>query len=485
MKICLIVEGCYPYVVGGVSAWVQMLIRQMPEHQFILVSIGAESKQRGKFRYKIPPNVTGLREYFLDEPISPADGPGPARPLTPAQRQALLDLVQGTAPDWSQLFELFGGEHPRPVQDFLMSADFLAIVKGLAESSGRNTPFKDLFWTLRSMLLPALELLHCPVPEADVYHAVATGYAGLLGAKFGYFSHKPFLVTEHGIYTREREEEILKADWVPGYFKPTWIGYFRALSQAAYRQAYAIISLFQGARELQIGLGADERKCRVIPNGIDIRRFAAIPPLDPAAHPLHIGAVLRIVPIKDVKTMIYSFHRIKAVRPDATLDLIGPYDEDPDYYRECQELIRRLDCRDIRFVGRADVTQWLPKLDLVILTSISEGQPFVLLEAMAAHRPVVATNVGACREIIEGAADGLGPAGQVVPVMSPAAIADGILSISRSPAQLRALAENGYRRVVRFYQDKDFLAAYRALYQEAVQNQDREVTQPWQASALG
>ena len=69
--------------------------------------------------------------------------------------------------------------------------------------------------------------------------------------------------------------------------------------------------------------------------------------------------------------------------------------------------------------------------------------------------------------------------------MSPAAIADGILSISRSPAQLRALAENGYRRVVRFYQDKDFLAAYRALYQEAVQNQDREVTQPWQASALG
>ena len=161
--------------------------------------------------------------------------------------------------------------------------------------------------------------------------------------------------------------------------------------------------------------------------------------------------------------MIYSFHRIKSVRPDATLDLIGPYDEDPAYYEECRDLIRRLDCPDIRFVGRADVTRWLPGLDLVLLTSISEGQPFVLLEAMAAHRPVVATNVGACREIIEGAGDGLGPAGRVVPVMSPAAIAEGVLDISRSPAQLRALAENGYRRVVRFYQDKDFLAAYRAL----------------------
>lgn len=481
MKICLIVEGCYPYVVGGVSAWVQMLLRQMPEHQFLLVSIGAQRRQRGQFRYEIPANVTELREYFLDEPLGREPGAS-GRPLSAADRQALLDLVRGTAPDWPRLFEAFGGEQPRPVEEFLMSEDFLALARGLAETTGCNTPFKDLFWTLRSMLLPALELLRCPVPEADVYHAVATGYAGLLGAKFSYFAHKPLLLTEHGIYTREREEEILKADWVPGYFKPTWIGYFRALSQAAYRQARTIVSLFQGARELQIGLGADERKCRVIPNGIDISRFAAIPPLDPAPHPLHLGAVLRIVPIKDVKTMIYSFHRVKAARPDATLDLIGPYDEDPAYYEECRDLIRRLGCRDIRFVGRADVTDWLPKLDILLLTSISEGQPFVLLEAMAARRPVVATNVGACREIIEGAEDGLGPAGRVVPVMSPAAIAQGILEISRTPATLRALAENGYRRVVRYYQDKDFLSAYRALYREAVQ--PREVREPWQASAL-
>ena len=83
-----------------------------------------------------------------------------------------------------------------------MSADFLDLVRGVAETTGRNVPFKDLFWTLRSMLLPALELLRCPVPEADVYHTVATGYAGLLGAKFSYFTRKPFLVTEHGIYTR-------------------------------------------------------------------------------------------------------------------------------------------------------------------------------------------------------------------------------------------------------------------------------------------
>lgn len=484
MKICLIVEGCYPYAVGGVSAWVQMLVQQMPEHQFLIVSVGAESSQRGKFRYKVPDNVTELREYFLDEPPAPAGRCPVPRTLTAAQRQAVLDLMRGTPPDWPQLFQLFGGKNACAPQSFLMSEAFLSIVEELAQGPARNTPFKDLFWTLRSMLLPTLELLRCPVPQADLYHTVATGYAGLLGAKFSYFAHKPLIVTEHGIYTREREEGILKADWVPGYFKQTWIGYFRALSQAAYSQAGTIVSLFRGARELQMELGAPERKCRVIPNGIDIRRFAQVPPLEDTPHPLRLGAVLRVVPIKDVKTMIYSFYQVKLQRPDATLDIIGPCDEDPVYFRECEDLIRWLECPDIRFAGRGDVARWLPRLDLVLLTSISEGQPFVLLEAMAAHRPVVATNVGACREIIEGAQDGLGPAGVVVPVMSPAKIAEGILSASSSPARLRTLAENGYRRVMRYYQDKDFLAAYRELYRQAAPTEGQEVSRPWQASAL-
>lgn len=52
MKICLIAEGCYPYVAGGVSSWVQMLMEGMPQHQFVLYTIGAEERQRGKFKYK-------------------------------------------------------------------------------------------------------------------------------------------------------------------------------------------------------------------------------------------------------------------------------------------------------------------------------------------------------------------------------------------------------------------------------------------------
>ena len=65
MRICLLTEGSYPYVVGGVSSWCQMLIQGLPEHEFFIYSIGAEAKNRGDFKYKLPANVVGVQEEFL------------------------------------------------------------------------------------------------------------------------------------------------------------------------------------------------------------------------------------------------------------------------------------------------------------------------------------------------------------------------------------------------------------------------------------
>lgn len=67
MRICLLTEGSYPYVVGGVSSWCQMLIQGLPEHEFLVYSIGAESRDRGKFRYQLPDNMIGIQEEFLDD----------------------------------------------------------------------------------------------------------------------------------------------------------------------------------------------------------------------------------------------------------------------------------------------------------------------------------------------------------------------------------------------------------------------------------
>ena len=475
MKICLIAEGCYPYVAGGVSSWVQMLMEGMPQHQFVLYTIGAEERQRGKFKYKLPENLVEVHENFLDQYRDKKARHRTTHRLQDRERKALVDLITKNETDWDLLFSMFGEGGAYSPNEFLSSDAFLDVVMEACEDTYRLTPFNEVFWTIRSMLLPVLNILRCPVPEADVFHTVSTGYAGILGAMFQYRTGKPFIVTEHGIYSREREEEILKASWVDVYFKQTWINFFLGMASAAYGHASRVVSLFHHARELQIGYGGDPAQCQVIPNGISLERFAHIPPLGLEDRPLRLGAVIRVVPIKDLKTMIYAFAQVRRAEPEAELTLIGPTDEDPEYFSECEELIHSLGVEGISFVGRVDVAQWYGRLDLVLLSSVSEGQPFVVLEAMASRRPLVTTDVGSCRELLEGNGDGMGPAGEVVPVMNPQLMARTILRLGRDRELLRAMGESGWARADRFYRQEDFLKAYEKLYQEVTGHGGRGV----------
>ena len=298
MRICLIAEGCYPYVAGGVSTWVQQLIQGMPEHTFVICTIGAEQSQRGRFKYELPKNVERVEENFLDEYLDAKVRKPKRLSLEPSEKRAVLDLITTSHPDWDTLFDLFSSTGRCRANEFLASEDFLDVVMEAGEGAFRMAPFNQVFWTVRSMLLPVLNLLRCPVPDVDVFHAVSTGYAGLLGALFQRQTGRPLIITEHGIYGREREEEILRAKWVDVYFKKTWIDFFLGMAAAGYDHASVIVSLFHHARDLQIEYGARPDRCRVIPNGIRLARFEGIGALPLERGGLTLGAVIRAVPIR-------------------------------------------------------------------------------------------------------------------------------------------------------------------------------------------
>ena len=95
MRICLLAEGSYPYVVGGVSSWIQMLMEGLPEHEFVVYTIGAEMKDRGKFKFKLPANCVGIEEVFLDEILSLRASDMLEGILTHDDCQALYELVRG------------------------------------------------------------------------------------------------------------------------------------------------------------------------------------------------------------------------------------------------------------------------------------------------------------------------------------------------------------------------------------------------------
>lgn len=94
----MLAEGCYPYVVGGVSSWVQMLIEGFPEYEFFIYAVGANAGDKGKFKYKFPPNVVGIQEVFLEEILKYQPMSLQENILSADERQCILDLVLGENP---------------------------------------------------------------------------------------------------------------------------------------------------------------------------------------------------------------------------------------------------------------------------------------------------------------------------------------------------------------------------------------------------
>ncbi len=466
MRICVICEGCYPFVAGGVSSWLQGLMQAMPQHEFVIWAIGAQEKQRGRFAYQVPKNVKAVYDVYLDSVIHERIRPTRrSRRLTPAQKQAVYELLRCGDPDWDEVFRLFGKSRTQNVQ-FLLSNDFLEALEGICEQDYPHVGFTDYFWTIRSMFLPLLYLMGDDMPEADLYYAVSAGYAGVLGAMAHVRTGKPLLLTEHGIYTREREEEILRTNWVPPHFKDLWINMFYMFTRCAYHYADKVTALFERASLIQQEIGCPADKCMVIPNGVAYDRFCAIPQKQPDGW-VDIGAVVRLAPIKDIKTMLYAFSLVCAERDHVRLHIIGPTDEDEEYYDECVKLRDELGLENAQFTGRVNVLEYLQKIDFTLLTSLSEGQPLATLEGMAAGRPAVTTDVGCCRELLEGNNDGFGPAGLCVPVMHQSALAEAILRLCDDAQERRQMGDNGQRRVQAFYQHKDMLESYERLFMQA------------------
>ncbi|MBP2623650.1 GT4 family glycosyltransferase PelF [Streptococcus oricebi] len=464
MKICLVLEGSYPYVHGGVSTWAHQYITEMKEHEFVIWAIGAKKKKQGEFVYDLPSNVIDVHEVFLDDLSAPEKTANAQKPITEVEYEALYQLVSGGRPEWAIIFQLFQTGKLTP-DSFLESEEFFAIIKRMCSERYALTPLADVFHTMRSMLFPLLCLLCKQAPEADVYHAISTGYGGVLATLGSYVHQKPLLLTEHGIYTREREEELIRSDWVLPSMKQQWIEFFYVLSDAIYSRADRITSLFTKAREIQIDIGCEPYKCQVISNGIDFDGFSKIP-LKKADGWVDIGAIIRMAPIKDVKTLIYAFYEVSSRLPKVRLHIMGGID-DQEYADECFSLAKKLQLDNLIFTGRVDIKAYMEKLDFTILTSISEGQPLSVLESMAAGRPCVTTDVGCCKELLEGRADDeLGLAGYCVPPTYRKGLAEAMIDMCQQDQIRTQMGVVAKERVKLNYQYPQMIQQYRQLYKE-------------------
>ncbi|MGE8401785.1 MAG: GT4 family glycosyltransferase PelF [Delftia tsuruhatensis] len=503
--IALLLEGTFPYVSGGVSSWVNQILQAYPEHRFAIVFLGSRREDYGDFRYALPPNVVHFEQHYLFDALHSNIQPAPSRghPEALAKAQEFLGALEahdGSAESRAKVLAAMrsialelqpGGS--LPLEDFLHSEFAWDLIRDSYRRHCTDPSFVDFFWTVRIMLQPLwlmARIAHGLIP-VRVLHTVSTGYAGFLGGLLHHARGLPLVLSEHGIYTKERQIDLLQSSWIRdnrnifqrdpmevSFFRQMWIRFFDWMGRFCYGAADPIIALYENNRLRQVADGAAAERTVSIPNGIRIERFAPLRAQRPAETPPVLCLIGRVVPIKDIKTFIRAMRRVVNRMPQAQAWVAGPTAEDPAYADECQNLVDSLGLQaNVRFLGMQKVEELLPKVGVVVLSSISEALPLVILEAQAAGVPVVSTDVGSCRQLIDGLGpedQALGSCGRVVGIANPEALADACLELLASPGQWQAASAAGIARVERYYSDRLLFERYRQVYDRALQQSEEK-----------
>ena len=307
-------------------------------------------------------------------------------------------------------------------------------------------------------LLRPLAADPCPV---DVNHATVAASVSLVGIADRVLYGTPLLLTEHGIYLRERAIAVSTDPRLSLFQKYVLVRMAHLTAGLCYWYADLLAPVCRFNAKWEISLGARQEKIRVIYNAVNVERFVPGPkPGDDSNRP-SVVMMAGVTPIKDILTLIRAAVLVRMEIPDVRFTVYGSLTADPDYVVLCRELIHNLGLETTVFLAGhhpRPETVYLEG-DLTVLSSISEAFPFTVLEAMSCGRPVMATDVG-------GVAEAIGDAGVVTPPRAPTEMAAAIVRLLRDPELCAALGATSRERVLQNFQIRHLLTAYDEAYAE-------------------
>jgi glycosyltransferase involved in cell wall biosynthesis len=487
-SVLLCTEGSYPYVGGGVSTWCDILCRELPEYEFVMYALTGGPEVQLKF--DLPPNarrivhvplwgVSEPAEYLLkDVPASEimrrkrATTAGVVEErFVPLLRRFLRSMLDhGSPPDPAEALE--GGrllwsmwhyfqEHDWPLT-WGAKPTWTALVEELL-AGGRASDAPDtpsvgelatgLRW-LRNYLTP----LAAPVPEVDLVHVTIAGFPGIAGMVAKFERGTPMLVTEHGVWVRERYIAISAGPYSL-FEKRFLMDLSRFIARVNYACADVISPVTNFNRRWEIPSGVAPERIVTIFNGVDPGLFVPRPkPPQTAGRPIVVAAA-RIFPLKDIETMIRAAGHLRQSLPEVQFLVYGSLDADPPYVQRCRALIEELGLEQTyKLAGHhSKPAELYAEGDVTALSSISEAFPYTVLESMACARPVVGTDVGGVREALEGF-------GIVVPPGDHVAFSDALALLLRNDALRTQLGRQAREAVLARYRVETSIGGYREAY---------------------
>lgn len=217
-------------------------------------------------------------------------------------------------------------------------------------------------------------------------------------------------------------------------------------------------------------LGVPPARIHIVANGVDLDRFnvtdrEATRRLGVSTEDLVFGTVGRLEPEKDHRTLLQAFRALVVRRPAAHLLIVG----DGRLRGELESLSRVLGLdRNVTFAGaRTDIPAMLAAMDVFVLSSVNEGVPLSVVEAMAAGKPVIATDVGGLRSLVKPSINGL-----LVPAADPASLEEAMTELAAHPARRQEMGARSRQMASESFSVSTMVKRYQDIYTAALGGRD-------------
>ncbi|MFI6438859.1 glycosyltransferase [Streptomyces sp. NPDC050759] len=487
---------------GDARLWCDRLVRGLEQHEFDIYALSRSERQEDEGWVQLPPQVRRV----ITAPLwtAPDDGVGygrrARRRFAESYGELAAALSEGGVGDASG--ESSAAEADRFASALYGLAELARDEGGLVGALRSETAVRALEracrapgarQTAREARVPDLLAVAAHLERAlrplsldwyeddglgavDLCHAASGGPAALPGLLAHHFCGVPLLVTEYGV--RLRTHYLADTESAPPV-RALLAAFHGRLATETYRRAAVVTPGNTHARRWQERCGADREKLRTVYPGMDAARFTEVGESAACGDPDRLVWVGRVEPAKDLISLLHAFAEIRKEEPKARLRIVGAPSgaEGAAYLGHCKALAAQLfpdEAEGLHAVGDNPVSfeevggPEVPTLAdayasgaVTVLSSVVEGFPISLVEAMFCGRATVSTDVGAVVEVIGGT-------GLVVPPRNPKALAEACVTLLRDPERRERLGAAARARALELFTVEQNITAFHGIYLEIV-----------------
>ncbi|HKJ34595.1 MAG TPA: GT4 family glycosyltransferase PelF [Balneolales bacterium] len=295
------------------------------------------------------------------------------------------------------------------------------------------------------------------IPRTNVSMSALSGFSVIpsIVSKFEY--GVPFIITEQENNISVQLHKISQSDF-PYSIRKILSDFTILLTSIAYYYADQILPVCGSNKTWELQLGAETEKIQIVPNGIDTRIFKPQSKPDRLKHRPTVVSVNPIVPIKDIETMIKSCKVISEKIPEILYLVYGDLDMEPEYVYRCRRLIHKLHLEhNFKLAGLpSSVSACYNEGDIYLVSSKYEGISHTMLEAMSCGKPVISTNVGNMKEL-------LNENGIICKKEDPVELGEAVMALFKYKGLRREMAQNSRKIVLENYSKEHFVNQYSSI----------------------